>query len=158
MLLGAQIAAAVSAASAQAPPSKPSAPTGFDPCTLMTKEEAATAVGEAVQQKPIRPGGSMPGVAVSACDYEAPSRSHVQVTVWRPFGDSAAMFLQVYKSGCLKKEQQPGLGDLACWYDKDHRELQVLKGSTLLTFEISRKGNATEALTTAAKKAVARVP
>ena len=158
ILIMAGIGAAAGGNGTQPPPSKQSAPAGPDPCTLMTKEDAAAAVGEAVQQKPIRPGGSMPGVSVAACDYESPSRSHVQVTVWRPFGDGAGMFLQIYKSECLKKEQQPGLGDLACWYDKDHRELQVLKGSTLLTFEISRKGNATEALTTVAKKAVARLP
>jgi len=124
----------------------------------MTKEEAAAAVGEAVQQKPIRPGGSMEGVTVAACDYEAPSKSHVQVTVWRPSGDSASMFLQIYKSECLKKEQQTGLGDLACWYSKDHRELQVMKGTTIMTFEIRRSGNTTEALMTVAKKALTRLP
>jgi hypothetical protein len=44
------------------------------------------------------------------------------------------MFVQIYKSECLKKEQVPGLGDIACWYSKDHEELQVLKGSMILTF------------------------
>jgi hypothetical protein len=54
------------------------------------------------------------------------------------------MFVQIYKSECLKKEQVPGLGDIACWYSKDHEELQVLKGSMILTFGIHRSGNATE--------------
>jgi hypothetical protein len=133
-------------------------PAALDPCTLLTKPDAAAAVGEAVEQKAIRPGGSMPGVEVNACDYEAASRSHVQLTLWRPYGDSAGMFLQIYKSKCEKKERLPGLGDLACWYSKDHRELQVLKGSNLLMFQISRSGDATEALTMIAKKAVARLP
>ena len=67
------------------------------------------------------------------------------------------MFLQIYKSECLKKEQVPGLGDLACWYSKDHKELQLVKGSMVLTFKINRSGNATEALTTVAKNALGRL-
>jgi len=35
--------------------------------------------------------------------------------------------------------------------------LQVLKGTTILTFEINRGGNATEALTTVAKNALGRL-
>jgi hypothetical protein len=151
--------AAARASSAQATPSTKTPAPAFDPCTLLTKQDAATAVGEAVgEPKSISPKGSMPGVTVTACEYESAARHSVQVTVWRPFGDSAAMFLQIYKSECMKKEQLPGVGDLACWYSKDHRELQVLKGATLITFEINRGGNATEALTTVAKKAVARLP
>ena len=66
------------------------------------------------------------------------------------------MFLQIYKAECMKKEQVPGLGDLACW-NAQHRELQVLKGGTLLTFEIHRDGNATEVLKTVAKTALTRL-
>jgi len=52
----------------------------------------------------------------------------------------------------------PGLGDLACWYDAKHRELQVLEGATVLTMEINRNGDVAEALTTLAKKALPRLP
>jgi hypothetical protein len=159
MLLVAGLGAATRASDAQATPSTKGSATGLDPCALLTKQDAAAAVGEAVgEPKSIAPKGSMPGVTVTACEYESAARHSVQLTVWRPFGDSAGMFLQIYKSECMKKEQLPGVGDLACWYNKDHRELQVLKGATLLTFEINRSGNATEALTTVAKKAVARLP
>lgn len=126
----------------------------------MTKQDAATALGEAVgEPKPKNPPQSaMPGVSVAACEFVSAARNSIQVTVWRPSGDSAGMFLQIYKAECMKKERVPGLGDLACWYSAEHKELQVLKGATILTFEIHRSGNATEALTTAAKKALARVP
>ena len=100
----------------------------------------------------------MPGVTVAACEYESASRNSVQVIVWRPFGDSATMFLQIYRSECQKKEQVPGLGDVACWHSKEHRELQVLKGATILTVELRRIGSFPDALLTATKKAVARLP
>jgi hypothetical protein len=159
ILLAARIAATASAAGAPAASPRQNAPGPFDACALMTQQEAAAAVGEAVgEPKPTNPPQSaMPGVSVAACEYVSAARNSVQVTVWRPSGDSAGMFLQIYKSECLKKEQLPGLGDLACWYNKDHKELQVLKGSMILTFEVRRSGNATEALTTVAKKAVARL-
>jgi len=134
--------------------------TAFNACTLLTTQEASAAVGQAVgEPKPKNPPqSSMPGVTVAHCEYESASRDSIQVTVWRPFGDSAAMFMQVYKSGCMKKEQMPGLGDLACWHSKEHRELQVLKGTTIMTIELRRIGSFSEALATAAKKAAARLP
>lgn len=152
--------AAVRASTAQAASSTKTASTAFNACALLTTQEAATAVGEAVgEPKPKNPPqGSMPGVTVAACEYESASRNSVQVTVWRPFGDSATVFLQIYRSECQKKEQVPGLGDVACWHSKEHRELQVLKGATIMTVELRRIGSFPEALMTATKKAVARLP
>ena len=152
--------AAVRASGAQAAASTKASPAAFNACTLLTTQEASTAVGQAVgEPKPKNPPqSSMPGVTVAACEYESASRDSVQVTVWRPFGDSAQMFLQIYKSGCLKKEQVPGLGDIACWHSKEHRELQVLKGTTIMTIELRRIGSAPEALLAVTKKAAARLP
>jgi len=145
---------------AQATPSTKTSATAFDPCALLTKQDAAAAVGEAVgEPKPIRPGRSgTPGMSVSACEYESAAQHSIQVNVWRFTGDSAGSFVQVYRGECAKKEQLSGVGDMACWYNADHRELQVLKGATLLTFVIKRSGNATEALATVARKALARLP
>lgn len=159
ILLVASITTAVSAAGEPASSSTQSTPGPFDACALMTKQEAAIAVGEAVgEPKPMNPPQSaMPGVSVAMCEFVSAARNSLKVIVWRPYGDSAGMFLQIYKGECLKKEQWPGLGDLACWHSKDHRELQVLKGTTILTFEINRSGNATEALTTVAKHALGRL-
>jgi hypothetical protein len=159
ILLIAGIGVAGRASGAQATPSTKTSATDFDPCTLLTKQEAATAVGESVELKPVPIRGSvMPGVNIAACQYESAARHSVQVTVWRFIGDTAGLSVQMYKAQCMKKEQLPGLGDLACWYNAEHRELQVLKGATLLIFEIRRGGNATDALSAIAKKAVARLP
>jgi hypothetical protein len=159
MLLVAGLSAAIRTSGAQATPSTTRSATSFDPCALMTKQEAAAAVGEAVgEPKPIAPGrGAMPGVDVTACKYESATKHSVQVSVWR-FSESAGQFRQFYQAAIAKKERAPGLGDIASWYNAEHRELQVLKGSILLIFQIDRSGNATEALTTAAKKALARLP
>jgi hypothetical protein len=159
MLVVARVTATASAAGAPAASPTQSTPGPFDACALMTQPEAAAAVGEAVgEPKPKNPPDSaMPGVSVAACEFVSAARNSLQITVWRPSGDSAGMFLQIYKSECAKKEQLPGVGDMACWYSREHRELQVLKGPTLLTFEIHRSGNATEALTTVAKNALGRL-
>jgi len=152
--------AAVGASGAQATSSTKTSSTAFNACALLTTQEASTAVGEAVgEPKPKNPPASaMPGVSVAFCEFESTAGNALKITVWRPSGDSAAMFLQVYKGECMKKERMPGLGDLACWYSPDHKELQVVKGAAILIFQINRSGNATEALTTAAKKALARLP
>lgn len=143
---------------AQSAASTKAASAAFDACALLTTQEAAAAVGQSVEPKPKNvPQGSMPGVNVAVCEYVSASRDSVQMTVWRPFGDSAQMFLQIYKSECLKKEQVPGLGDTACWESKERRELQVLKGTTILTIELKRSGSFPEALVTLTKKAVARL-
>jgi hypothetical protein len=150
--------AAVRASGAQAASSTKASPTAFNACALLTTQEAAAAVGEAVGEPKPMNRSTMPGVSVAHCEFESASRNSVQVTVWRPFGDSAQMFLQIYKSECLKKEQVPGLGDIACWHSKEHRELQVLKGTTIMTIELRRTGSAPEALLTVTKKAAARLP
>ena len=151
--------AVVGAHGAQAAASTKASPAGVDACALLTTQEASAAVGQGVEPKPKNvPEGAMPGVNVATCEYVSASRDSVQVIVWRPFGDSAQMFLQIYKSECLKKEQVSGLGDTACWNSKEHRELQVLKGTTILTVELKRSGSFPEALMTATKKAVARLP
>jgi len=141
------------------PTSTQTAPATLDPCALMTRQDAATAVGEAVGEPKKKDAGRSagPGMSVVHCEYTSAARHSINLTVWGFSGESAAMSVQIYKSECLKKEQVPGLGDLACWYNKDHRELQVLKGTTILTFEINRSGNAMEALTTLAKNALGRL-
>jgi hypothetical protein len=39
---------------------------------------------------------------------------------------------------CAQKAQVAGLGEIACWYNAKHRELQMLRGGTLMTIEITR--------------------
>jgi hypothetical protein len=125
-------------------------------CTLLTRDEATAAVGAAVGEGKLTAGGRMSGsgIDVSGCTYAAGSKE-LSVSLWR-FSPAAAQSLEVYRGLCKKKEQATGLGDLACWYNANHNELQVLKGSTLLIFELRRSGAAT-ALVTAAKQALARL-
>ena len=130
-----------------------------DPCALLTKQEAATALGEAVGEpkKIERAGSAGPGSSVASCEYTSAARHSVHVIVRRFSTDSEATSVQIYKAAAAKKERVPGIGDLACWNDSAHRELQVLKGATVLTIQINRDGNATEALTIVGKNAAARL-
>lgn len=125
-------------------------------CTVLTRDEATAAVGSAVGEGKLTAGGSMAaaGIDVSGCRYAAGSKE-LSVSLWR-FSPSAQQTLEVYRGLCKQKEQAAGLGDVACWYNAKHAELQVLKGSTLLIFQLSRSG-ASEALITVAKQALGRL-
>jgi hypothetical protein len=123
-------------------------------CTLLTRDEASAAAGSAVSEGKLTAGGSMAkaGIDVSGCSYAG--SKDLSVSLWR-FSPSAQQSLEVYRGLCKQKEQAPGLGDLACWYNASHNELQVLKGSTLLIFQL--RGRSPAALTTAAKQALGRL-
>jgi hypothetical protein len=80
ILFIAGIGVAGRAGGAQATPSTKTSATDFNACTLLTKQEAATAVGESVELKPVPIRGSvMPGVNIAACQYESAARHSVQV-------------------------------------------------------------------------------
>jgi hypothetical protein len=123
-------------------------------CTLLTRDEASAAVGSVVSEGKLTAGKSMSaaGIEVSGCSYAG--AKDLSVSLWR-FSPSAQQSLEVYRGLCKQKEQAPGLGDVACWYNAKHNELQVLKGTSLLIFEL-RSGTG-GALTTAAKQALGRL-
>src|SRR6266516_5002444 len=139
------------------------APGAIDACALLTKEEAASAVGESLDQPksngpfPVQMGGN--DTTVTGCAYESSKSVHgIKLTVHRVPPAKAPRFKQFYQSVCQRKECISGLGDMAWWYSAEHGELQVLKSGTLLIVKLSRSGNATDALQTAAKKALSRLP
>jgi hypothetical protein len=139
------------------------APTAIDACTLLTREEAVAAVGEALDQPkasgpfPVPMGGI--DTAVTACAFESPKSVHgIKLTVHHAPPEKAARFKQFYQGVCARKECVSGLGDMAWWYSAEHSELQVLKSASLLIIKLSRSGNGTEALQTVAKKALGRLP
>jgi hypothetical protein len=72
---------------------------------------------------------------------------------WAP--DIAAM----YKAMCAQKGKEglTGLGDVTCWYNDKHEELQVLKGTTFLTIELRKSGDPTEAIKGVARNVYGRV-
>ncbi len=124
-------------------------------CSLLTRDEATAAVGSAVGEGKLTADGRMAGsgIDVSGCTYAAGSND-LQVSLWR-FAPSAQQSLEVYRGLCKKKEQAAGLGDMACWYNASHNELQVLKGSALMIFQL--RGRSADALIAAAKQALVRM-
>jgi hypothetical protein len=143
---------------AVAMPSAFPAPPDSNVCSLLTRDEATAAVGSPVGEgKPVLAGGSMgPGIDVSACAYAAGSKE-LQVNLWR-FSPAASKSLEFYRGFTKQKEQVAGLGDLACWYNSEHKELQIVKGSSLLTLELKcGRRDSGDALVAAAKQAVGRL-
>ena len=117
-------------------------------CSLLTKEAATTALGEAVTGPRATAGPSMGGT--SACEYSGSGIHKVNLNVMHLTPDMAAM----YKALCAQKTKDglTGLGDVACWYNEKHEELQVLKGGTFFSVELHKSGNPTEAIKGVAKK------
>ena len=143
------VLATSSVASAQAPSKSPA---DSPACSFLTKEDAAAALGEAVTG----PNATSMGKGkASSCDYEGSGLHHVQLNVM-PFDAATAA---MYKAMCLKKTREglTGLGDVACWYNDKHGELQVLKGQTMFSIEMRKSGDPTEAIKGAARKAYDRV-
>jgi hypothetical protein len=136
MLLAATIASAAQAQSA---------------CSLLTKEDAAAALGEAATGPKSNgaPGGPQ------SCSYSGSGINSVTLNVI-PFTAAEAT---VYKSMCAQKGKQglTGLGDVTCWYNDKHAELQVAKGTTFFSIELRRNGDPTEPIKAAAKKVYDRV-
>lgn len=137
-----------------------------DACGLLTKDEAAAALGEAVNApKPasVPPLPVAPGVTLtpSACDYDAVSSpGHVRVTLFQSTGGSAAQSQQFRQIICGGKEQVTGLGEVACWYSAQHRELQVFpKAGILLDIEMVIAGkDVSEQVKTLARQVLGRLP
>ena len=130
------------------------APGTSEACTLLTKEIAAAALGEAVtgpKSTAIPSGASGPGSgAASSCEYTGSGLHTVHLNVMHFDAATAAM----YKQRCAQKTKDglTGLGEVACWYNPKHEELQVLKGTTFLSLQMRRAGDPTEAIKGAAKK------
>jgi hypothetical protein len=65
----------------------------------------------------------------------------------------------VYKGLCGKKTKDglTGLGDVTCWYNEKHGELQVLKGLTFFSIQLTKAGDPTEAIKAVARKVYDRL-
>jgi hypothetical protein len=142
--------------SSNRPQAQPAGATN-DVCALITKEDAAAALGEAATGPKSASGRSAAGsgATVSSCEYEGSGIHSVRLTL-RHFTPEMA---SVYRAMCEQKGKEglTGLGDVACWYNDKHEELQVLKGTTFFSIELRRSGNPTEAIKEIARKAIARL-
>lgn len=145
------VAGSTPTVAAQTKGTSPAAVAASEACTLLTREAAAAALGEAVQGPP--KGTSMEGV--SSCDYSGASVHSIVLNVFHLPPDQAA----VYKAMCAKKghEGLTGLGETSCWYNAKHAELQVLKGTLFFSIELRRGGDSTEAIKAAAKSVFDRI-
>ena len=149
----------VSSAAAIAHPAqtKPASGTTSEACTLLTQDDAAAALGEAVTGPKSSSGRSSDasGTTASSCEYSGSGLHKVNLNVMHFSPDMAAM----YRAMCAQKGKEglSGLGDTACWYNDKHEELQVLKGTTFFSIELRRSGNPTEPIKAVAKKVFDRI-
>ena len=126
-------------------------PAASQACSLLTKEDAATALGEAVTG----PQASSMAGGPSSCEYSGSGIHVVHLNVI-PFPAAQAA---MYKAMCAQKNKDglTGLGDTTCWYNDKHGELQVLKGTTFFSIEMRKSGDPTEAIKAVAQKVYARM-
>jgi hypothetical protein len=132
------------------------APAPGDACSLLTKEDAAAALGEAAKgPKATGPMSDGTGATVSGCEYTGSGIHSIQLNLTRLPASSVPM----YKGICAQKGKDglAGLGDVACWYDDKHAELHVIKGTAFLSIELRRSGNPTEPIKAVMKKALAKL-
>ncbi len=125
-------------------------------CDLLTHQDAVAALGEAVAGPNSKSGMSMgPGATASSCGYTGTGYHSIDLTLIQMSPDQVA----IYRSLCAEKKMDglSDLGEMACWYDDDHDELQVLKGTTVFTIELRGLKNPTEAIKAVAKSASTRL-
>ena len=132
------------------------APPKDDACALLTKQDAVAALGEDVTQSESKSGLAMgPGMTAASCEYTGSGYHRIQLTLMRFTPETAA----IYKAMCEQKGKEglTGLGDTSCWYNDDHEELQVLKGTTMFSIELGGIKSPTEPIKAAAKSVFTRL-
>jgi hypothetical protein len=146
--------AAAGAAQRGAPPqSSPSTTGAGEACALLTMQDATAALGEPVKGPTSTAGRSLGNT--TACEYEGSGIHRVHLNVMHLTPDTASM----YKSLCAQKGKEglSGLGDVTCWYNDKHEELQVLKGTTFFSIQLRKSGDPTEAIKGVAQKVFTRL-
>jgi hypothetical protein len=127
-----------------------------DACALLTKQDAVAALGEAVTGPESKSGLAMgPGMTAASCEYVGSGYRRIHLTLMHMTAETAA----VYRALCAKKGREglTDLGEMSCWYDSEHEELQVLKGTTFFSIELRGIKSPTEQIKAAAKSAFARL-
>jgi hypothetical protein len=97
----------------------------------------------------------MPGGEAATCEYSGSGNQKVHLTVIVLTAANAGM----YKAMCAQKDKQglAGLGDVTCWSNDKHGELQVLKGLKFFSIELRKNGDPTEAIKAVARKVYDRM-
>lgn len=131
-------------------------PAPGDACSLLTKADAAAALGEAAQgPRATGPIKDASGAIVTACEYTGSGTHSIQLDLTRLPANAVTM----YKAMCaqMSKDGLAGLGDVACWYNDQHQELHVIKGTAFISIQLRRSGDPTAAIIAVMKKALARL-
>jgi hypothetical protein len=131
-------------------------PAPDDACSVLTKEDAAAALGEAAAgPKATGPISDGTGASVSGCEYTGSGIHNIQLNLTRLPASSVPM----YKQMCAKASTDglASMGDVACWYNDKHAELHVIKGTVFLSIELRRSGDPTEPIKALMKKALAKL-
>jgi hypothetical protein len=161
------------AVATNAPPTIPASTTTAPPtqaagdaCGLVTKADIQTALGENVSDGEGQPGivqdlGLGIRVAVSSCNFDSLSSAKgVTVDLGKISGGAESQYRQVFDQAiCAGKEKISGVGDVACWYDSDRREIQVLKGASFVRIVINESSgpDRADALRNLVSKALTKV-
>jgi hypothetical protein len=143
--------------SIQIPEVKTGSTTGA--CALLTKQDAAAALGA-----PVNDGKSLDvpkqnmgvfTVEIASCSYDKTGGGgEVSLQTWKgPAGDQVKLMSTIV---CQGKEKVAGLGDSACWYSPEHREIQVFKGASFVDLTVRGAPN-DDAVKNLAKKIVDKV-
>ena len=151
------VAATVMMSSPWLPMATAKAPAPGDACSLLTKADAATALGEAAAgPKLTGPMTDGSGATVSGCEYTGSGYHRIQLTLTYPTASAMPMYKGII---CDKKSKDglAGLGELACWYNDEHEELHVITGTAFIAIELNRSGNVTEPMIAVMKKALAKL-
>jgi hypothetical protein len=140
---------------------------GTSACALVTREEAAAALGEQVGTPNTltvnAPQQIIPGVNITleSCQYfSMTSGRSIEVTIWKSVGGTAQQIRQAVEQFlCMGKERVSGVGDVACWFDASRTELQALKGGTLVIFRMDAGAgvNTVQVLSSVASRGLGRV-
>lgn len=138
-----------------------------DACALVTQAEAEAALGSALQAPYITYTGTVnvgltsAQATVSTCAYMSEAGvPSANVNYWSSPGHAAeirAMVEEGVNAACANKEMIDGLGDVACWYDSQHVEIQLATGASFLDIFVTMEGDASDALLDMAEKAVAKL-
>ena len=133
-----------------------------DVCSLVTFQEVSAALSETIVDRaattpPVRQQIA-PGLEadLSACQYSSPTSGlFVEIDLSESKGQ-AAKIKEYSQAACANRDEIAGLGDFACWYSFDHREIKLAKNGAYLDI---KSGTASDAVLQAlAQKAVARLP
>ena len=131
-------------------------PAPGDACSLLTKEDAAAALGEpAMGPKAKGPLPSGDGATVSTCGYTGSGIHSITLTLMRLPANAVA----TYKGMCEQqsKDGLAGLGDVACWYNGKHGELHSIKGTAFLSIELRGSGDPSQPIKAAMTRVLAHL-